>query len=56
MKRILSVILCLSLLSLSIPGITENSIASPTEINWEQEVKFTGSRHDGSFPGVIRCR
>lgn len=52
MKRILSVILCLSLLSLSIPGITENSIASPTEINWEQEVKFTGMSDENLLPYI----
>ena len=52
MKRILSVILCLSLLSLSIPGITESSVSSPTEINWEQDVKFTGMSDENLLPYI----
>ena len=52
MKRILSVILCLSLLSFSIPGITESSVASPTEINWEQDIKFTGMSDENLLPYI----
>lgn len=52
MKRIFSVILCLTLLSLSIPGNTEGSVASPTEINWEQEVKFTGMSDENLLPYI----
>ena len=52
MKRILSVILCLSLLSLSISGFTESSVASPTEINWEQDIKFTGMSDENLLPYI----
>ena len=52
MKRILSVILCLTLLSLSIPGNAESSVASPTEINWEQDVKFTGMSDENLLPYI----
>lgn len=52
MKRILSVILCLALLSLSIPGNTESSVASPTKINWEQDVKFTGMSDESLLPYI----
>lgn len=52
MKRILSIILCLALLSLSIPGNAETSVASPTEINWEQDVKFTGMSDETLLPYI----
>ena len=52
MKRILSVILCLALLSLSSPSNAESSIASPTEINWEQDVKFTGMSDENLLPYI----
>lgn len=52
MKRILSVILCLTLLSLSISGNAESSVASPTEINWEQDVKFTGMSDENLLPYI----
>ena len=52
MKRILSVILCLSLLSFSISGFTESSVASPTEINWEQDIKFTGMSDENLLPYI----
>lgn len=52
MKRILSIILCLALLSLSIPGNAESSVASPTEINWEQDVKFTGMSDETLLPYI----
>jgi hypothetical protein len=51
-KRILSIILCLALLSLSIPGNAETSVASPTEINWEQDVKFTGMSDETLLPYI----
>lgn len=50
MKRILSVILCIALLSLSIPGNAESSVASPIEINWDQDVKFTGMSDENLLP------
>ncbi len=52
MKQILSIILCLALLSLSIPGNAESSVASPTEINWEQDVKFTGMSDETLLPYI----
>ncbi len=52
MKRILSIILCLALLSLSIPGNAESSVASPAEINWEQDVKFTGMSDETLLPYI----
>lgn len=52
MKRILSIILCLALLSLSIPGNAESTVASPTEINWEQDVKFTGMSDETLLPYI----
>lgn len=52
MKRILSIILCLALLSLSIPGNAEISVASPTEINWEQDIKFTGMSDENLLPYI----
>lgn len=52
MKRILSIVLCLALLSLSIPGNAETSVASPTEINWEQDVKFTGMSDETLLPYI----
>lgn len=52
MKRILSIVLCLALLSLSIPGNAESSVASPTEINWEQDVKFTGMSDETLLPYI----
>lgn len=52
MKRILSIILCLALLSLTIPANTESSVASPTEINWEQDVKFTGMSDETLLPYI----
>jgi hypothetical protein len=51
-KQILSIILCLALLSLSIPGNAESSVASPTEINWEQDVKFTGMSDETLLPYI----
>ena len=52
MKQILSIILCLALLSLSIPGNAESSVASPTEIDWEQDVKFTGMSDETLLPYI----
>ena len=52
MKRILSVILCFALLSLSIAGNAENAADSPAEINWEQDVKFTGMSDESLLPYI----
>lgn len=52
MKRIFSIILCLSLLLLSNPGNAESSSASSTEINWEQDVKFTGMSDESLLPYI----
>lgn len=52
MKRILSIILCLALLLLSIPGNAESSVVSPNEINWEQDVKFIGMSDETLLPYI----
>ena len=52
MKRILSVILTIVLLALSILDNAESSVASPAEINWKKEIKFTGMSDESLLPYI----
>ena len=52
MKRILYAFLCFALLAAPILGSAESYIASPAEINWEQEAKFTGMSDENLLPYI----
>lgn len=50
MKRILSIILSLSLIFMAVPSTAEEEEAAFSDINWEQDIQFTGMADEKLLP------